>query len=234
MFGHHNLVERLKTVSHFKDMPEAVIEDIVSSGQILNFPVNSVLFREDEPAAGLYVLLRGQVNLCKIGIRGQVTIINIIKPVIMFNEVTVIDGDSNPVTSIAAKDCTTWRVSYERFQLLLQRHSVVGTSLLKMLVARNRAMLRLYEDLIDRPVLARTAKALLFLSQNGQQPINRSHCPNSLIAALAATVPEAVSRSIKTLRAQDIIECTRTRIITKNPEELIKWAMIDPIIWTTN
>lgn len=230
VFDLQSLVERLKTVPHFKNTPEPVLKDIVFAGQIMNFPAESILFREDEPAAGLYVLFRGQVNLCKVGLGGQISIVSIIKPVIMFNEVTVIDGKPNPVTAIAAKDCTTWQVSYERFQMLMDRYPIVGTGLLRMLAERNRRMLRLYEDLISRPVLARVSKLLLDLSEHGQYPINRYQSTNLLIAALAATVPEAVSRSIKVLKTQGIITCTRSQIRILLPEELVKYAMIEPMV----
>jgi CRP/FNR family transcriptional regulator len=233
VLNHQSLIERLKTVPHFKGVPDPILKDIVFAGQVLSFPAESILYREEETAAGLFVLFRGQVNLCKIGLRGQVSMISIIKPVIMFNEVTVIDGGPNPVTAIAAKDCTTWQVSYDRFQTLMNRYPIVGTGLLRMLAQRNRAMLRLYEDLVNRPVLARVAKLLLDLSQNGQQPINRTHHSNHLIASLVATVPEAVSRSIKILKTHEFIDCNRTEIKILQPAKLVKCAMIEPMILET-
>lgn len=226
----HHLVQRLKTVSHFKNVPESILQDIVFAGQILNFPAESTIYQEDSPAAGLYVLFRGQVNLCKVGLRGQISIISMIKPVVMFNEVTVIDGEPNPVTAIAAQDCTTWQISYERFQSLMSRYPIVGTGLLRIMAQRNRKILRLYEDLINRSVLARVANLILELSQNGQYPLDRSQYTNLLLAALAATVPEAVSRSMKVLKTQGIISCTRTQIKILLPDVLIKCAMVEPLV----
>jgi CRP-like cAMP-binding protein len=230
VFDLQSLIARLGNVSHFKGTPEPVLKDIVFAGQILHFPARSVLYREDEPAAGIYVLFRGQVNLCKIGLSGQESIISIIRPVIMFNEVTVIDGGPNPVTAIAAKDCITWQVSYDRYQMLMQRYSEVGTGLLRIMAERNRKMLKLYEDLISRPVLARVAKLLSDLSQDGQVPINRYQYSNHMMAALVATVPEAVSRSIKTLKTQGVLDCTRAQIKILLPEQLRKCAMIEPMV----
>lgn len=230
VFDLQSLVGRIKTVPHFKNTPESMLRDIVYAGQILNFPAESVLYRESEPAAGLFVLLQGQVNLCKVGLRGLVSIISIIKPVIMFNEVAAIDGDPNPVTAIATKDCTTWQVSYERFQMLMQRYPVVGTGLLRMLAQRNRRMLRLYDDLISRPVLARVAMLLLDLSQYGKQPINRYQYSNHFMAELTATVPEAVSRSMKVLKTHGTVDCTRSEIKVLLPEALIKFAQVEPLV----
>jgi CRP-like cAMP-binding protein len=225
-----NLINRLGNVPHFKGVPESVLRDIVFAGQVLRFPAGSVIYREEEPAAGLYVLFKGQVNLCRLGLNGQIYIITIIKPVIMFNEITVVDGKPNPVTAIAAIDCVAWQVSHERYQMLMNCYPMVGTGLLRVMAERNRMMLRLYEDVITRPVLARVAKLLLDMSHNGQSPINRYQHTNHMIAALAATVPEAVSRSIKSLKTMGYLDCTRAEIKILELKELVNCAMIEPIV----
>jgi len=223
----HSLVGRLGNVSFFKNMPETALKDIVFAGQIRNYPANATLFREGENAAGMHVLFRGQVNLCKIGLQGIEYIVHIIKPVIMFNEITVIDGQPNPVTAVAAADATTWQVSPEPYQMLMHHYPEVGLGLLRSLAERNRLLLARYEDLMSRPVLARTAKLLYSLSQFGQQPINRTDHPNSRIAAMAGTVPEAVSRSIRIMKENGVIECTRKSITILSIAQLICAAQID-------
>jgi len=229
-FDLQSLVARLGNVTFFRNMPVAALKDIVFAGQVLNYPANSTLFREGEAAAGMYVLFRGQVNLCKIGLQGIEYIVHIIKPVIMFNEITVIDGQANPVTAVAATDTTTWQVSPEQYQMLMEHYPVVGLGLLRILAERNRLLLARYEDLMSRPVLARTAKLLYSLSQYGQQPINRTDHPNSRIAAMAGTVPEAVSRAIRILKENGVIECTRKLITILSIDQLICAAQIDTSI----
>lgn len=225
-----SLVARLGNVSFFKNMPVAALKDIVYAGQIRNYPAKSTLFREGEAAAGMHVLFRGQVNLCKIGLQGIEYIVHIIKPVIMFNEITVIDGLSNPVTAVAAEDVTTWQVSPEQYQILMDRYPEVGLGLLRILAERNRILLARYEDLMSRPVLARTAKLLYALSEYGRQPINRYDHPNQRIAAMAGTVPEAVSRAIKILKENGVIDCTRKLITILSVDQLICAAQIDTSI----
>jgi CRP-like cAMP-binding protein len=114
--------------------------------------------------------------------------------------------------------------------MLMQHYPAVGTGLLNILAARNRKMLTLYEDLMSRPVLARVAKMLLDLSKNGQESINRYRHSNQQIAALTATVPEAVSRSIRTLKSKGFIECTRSQIKIISPQDLMDLALIEPIL----
>ena len=231
MINLENLIERIGTVPHFKGLPKAALKEIVFAGQVLKYPAKSTIFAEGTPAAGMYVIFKGQVHLYKLGSQGQEAIIAVIRPVVMFNEITVIDGKPNPVTAVAAQDSVTWRVATEDFQILMDRYPQVGTGLLNIMASRNRLLLSRYEDLLSLPVLARTAKVLLDLSQCGQLTINRHKFPNQKMAALAATVPEAVSRSIKEFREMNILDSTRTQIDIHSPERLADLAHIEPMIF---
>ena len=109
----------------------------------------------------------------------------------------------------------------------------MGTGLLRVLAARNRLLFNRYEDLLSLPVIARVAKVLLDLSLAGERPVNRIRYTNQQIAGLAATVPEAVSRSIKSLREMDMIASTRTRITILAPEKLTDMAFVQPLDFTS-
>jgi len=225
-----SLVGRIGNVPFFKSLPPAALKDIVYAGQVRNFPASTTLFREGDEAAGMHVLFRGQIHLCKVGLQGIETIVHIVNPVIMFNETTVIDGLANPVTAVACIDSTTWQVSPEEYQRLMERYPEVGLGLLRIMAARNRVLLARYEDLMSRPVLARTAKLLYSLSQGGRQSINRHDHSNQRIAAMAGTVPEAVSRSIKVLKENEVIECSRSLITILSIEQLTCFAQLDPSV----
>ena len=88
----NQLVDQLKRVEHFKHISPIDLMAIVTSGQVKIYESGTTLFFEGDPCAGMYVLLKGKVDLCKTGPEGQVTILNSIRPVIMFNEVPVLDG----------------------------------------------------------------------------------------------------------------------------------------------
>ncbi|MFL7893160.1 MAG: Crp/Fnr family transcriptional regulator [Anaerolineales bacterium] len=109
-------------------MPPKAIYDIVSAGQIQFHKTDSGIFHEGWECAGLYVLLAGRVHLCKTSFQGQALIISVIDPVIMFNEMAAMDGNSNPITAVSDYKCITWWISHERFQSLIEQHSVLGLS----------------------------------------------------------------------------------------------------------
>jgi len=227
MFDSPSLVTRLAKVRHFRVLPPSAIHEIVSAGRVQSHPTDSIIFHEGWECAGLFVLFRGRVHLCKTCFQGQEAIMSVIEPVIMFNEVSVLDGKENPFTAIAFKNSITWRISHERFQSLMKKYPILGISLLNILARRNRGLISKYEDLIARPVKARTAKIILDLSSYGTHPVDRITHSNQFMAASISTVPEAISRSIKSMRETGVIECTRTLIIVNCPEKLAEFAQVD-------
>jgi len=223
-----SLIARLGGVSHFHHLSETDRTRIVSAGQIHFYPAGSMIFEEGGDCAGLFVLFKGYVNLCKLGLQGQETIISVIKPVIMFNEVAVLDGGPNPLSARAVEDCATWRLSHEAFLSLAKNYPEVGTGLLRILASRFRAILNQYEDLLSRPVCARTAKIILDLSRHGSVPVDRRHHSNQELAAMAATGPEVFSRALKRLREAGVIDCTRAEIRVRKPDNLAEIALLPP------
>ena len=227
-----NLAQRLGNVSHFMKLPLADRLSIILAGQMRLFSADAVIFSEEEPCAGMFVLLKGHVHICKLGPQGQQNIIADIDPVIMFNEVALVDGGSNPYTAIATQNCFAWHISRQAYQKLLQRYAKdqymqVALGLLEIMASRYRQLLDSYADLSFLTVPVRVAKLIYELSDNGQAPINRSEVSINEMAAHIATVPEAISRSLNFLRCQEIIHTTRTMITVLKPVELAKLAQVE-------
>lgn len=226
MFDQDTLTNRLNRVPHFRNLDTMSLRDIVAAGQVRRIPQGEVIFCEGERCSGLFVLFRGQVHLCKTSPDGQETIVAVVNPTIMFNEVAVLDGGTNPLTAIANRACIVWQVTHERFQVLMQRYPSVGLGLLPVLASRNRLLLERCEDLSFRTVKGRTAKLLLDLSENGVKPIDRREHSNQVLAARAATVAEPISRTIRYLRQSGAIACTRAWINVQDPGRLAELAEI--------
>jgi CRP/FNR family transcriptional regulator, cyclic AMP receptor protein len=215
-----DLITQLQRVEHFKRLPAADVRAIVTAGRVRQFAAGETIFAEGEPCAGMFVLLEGRVHLRKLGPQGQESILAVVEPVIMFNEVSVLDGGPNLATAVAVQACRVWQIGGENFQALLGRYPMVGLGLLRVLAARNRFLVSQYEDLSFRTVQARAAKLLLDLSAGGSQPIDRRKYPNHELAARIATVPEAFSRALHVFRRNGCIVCTRTAITVCCIEDL--------------
>ena len=199
-------------MEHFRPLSVTDIRAIIVAGRVRQFAAGDVIFGESAPCAGMFVLLSGRVHLRKLGPQGQESILAVIEPVIMFNEVAVLDGGPNLATAVAVQECQIWQIGCDAFQALLGRYPLIGLGLLRVLARRNRTLVSQYEDLSFRTVQARAAKLLLDLSNRGQQPVDRRRYPNHELAARIATGPEAFSRALNAFRRTGCITSTRTTI----------------------
>jgi CRP-like cAMP-binding protein len=219
-----DLIAQLQRVEHFKRLPEADVRAIVTAGRVRRFAAGEIVFLEGAPCTGMFVLLAGRVQLRKLGPQGQESILAVVEPVIMFNEVAVLDGGPNLATAVAAQESSVWQIGCEGFQALLGRYPMIGLGLLRVLAKRNRALVAQYEDLSFRTVQARAAKLLLDLSDHGAQPIDRRKHPNHELAARIATVPEAFSRALNAFKRSGCITSTRAAITAHCIEDLAALA----------
>jgi len=175
----------------------------------------------------MFVLLHGQVQLCKISLQGQISILSVINPIIMFNEVSALDGGLNPVTAIASQDSIIWQISSEKLQDLIIQYPRIGLGLLRVLSSRNRKLISLFQDLSFRPLLSRTAKLLLEISEQGKLKINRKDNPNYHLASRLSTVPEAFSRCLKIFRQKNLITSDTHKIEILDVNHLRQIGMVD-------
>ncbi|HMA08775.1 MAG TPA: Crp/Fnr family transcriptional regulator, partial [Ramlibacter sp.] len=157
----HQLAAQMQRVLHFRNMSPLDLLHVASAGQIRRFRKGETILGEGDACDGMHVLLRGNVQLRKAGPQGQTGILAVIRPVIMFNEVALLDGGPNPCSAHASADSTTWQIGPQAFQGLLERYPQLGLSLLSVLARRNRQMIARYEDVSFRPVMARVSKLLL-------------------------------------------------------------------------
>ncbi len=222
------LAQRLGNAPHFAGIPKAGLERIILSGRIRSYAKGETIFVEGEPGGGLRVLLEGQVQLCKLSPQGQIAILSIVEPVTMFSEVPALDSGACPDTAIALYDCRVWFLGPAELEELVLAHPRIGLGLLRVLAARNRRLMAQYEDLSFRSVLARSAKLLLELSDDGSQDIDRARHPNTMLAARIATVPEALCRSLRVFKQNGEISADNASIRVIRPGCLREIAQLGP------
>lgn len=222
------LVARLAGVEHFRRLSPEQVQAVIALGSIHAFPRDAVIFVENDPGTGLYVLLSGQVHLTKLSADGQIAILAVFDPVIMFNEVSALDRGPAPATAIASEDTVVWRLDPEHLEQMIINYPGIGLGLLRVLASRNRKLVGHFEDLSFRTVLSRAAKLLLELSKNGTKTIDRRKFPNHQMAARIATIPEAFSRSLKVFKTNGDIDCNFHAIQLLKPEHIAMIAQLGP------
>lgn len=216
----------LQQVDQFRQLSLPELKSLLASGKIEQHPPETVLFHEDHPAAGLFLLVSGQVQLQKISMDGKISTLAVITPITLFNEVSALDGGINPATAVTSTASVVWRILPEQLQAAVLQHPPLGLWILHEMAKRNRHLVARFQDLSSRSVLARCAKLLYELSQQGQAPIDRRKNPNHQMASQIATVPEAFSRALRKLKEQGIIQVTEPVIRVVDVVKLAEIAQL--------
>lgn len=144
-----DLANRLGNVSHFMKLPLADRLSIILAGHMHRYPPDTVIFLEQEPCAGMFVLFKGHVHISTLGPHGKQNIIADINPVIMFNEVALLDGGPNPYTATTTQSCIAWQITRSAYLKLLKLHAQdlytqVSLGLLDIMASRYRQLLGNY------------------------------------------------------------------------------------------
>ena len=78
----------------------AEVLEILSNAAIPSrYEAGSIIFLQDEPARGLFVVGRGVVKISRVSRDGREQIMQLMGPGDTFNEVSVLDGGPNPATA---------------------------------------------------------------------------------------------------------------------------------------
>ncbi len=214
----------LRRVPYFRHLESAALEALARSAQRLEFKAGTVIFTQDEPSAGLFIVEQGEVKACHISCQGREQILHVICCGDTFNDVAAFDGGPNPVTAIARTDVVLWCISRSDLQRIAAAHPELAWALVESIAKRTRHLVRLVQDLTMRSVRGRLA-CLLLAQIHGQpgETIPRLMTQEEMAGRLG-TVREMVGRALRDMAADGILRFDRHRIVILDPERLVKEA----------
>jgi CRP/FNR family transcriptional regulator len=211
-------LELLKSSPYFTGLGSGEFEAIGRLVFEKSYDHGALIVLEDETAGALYFVASGAVKVFKTSADGKEQTLAIIRPQEAFNEVPIFDGDVNPASAQAMTPVTLYGIRKNDMENILRNHPSIAINVIKVMAGRLRHLVALVEDLSFRHVIGRVARILLEYTTDGASPGPR--LTQRDMAAMAGTAREVVSRSLKNLEKDGIIEIDRHRIIIKDREAL--------------
>jgi CRP/FNR family transcriptional regulator len=206
-------VELLRQIPWLQNLNDDILADLASASSARAYRENEVVFVEGEPVAGLFLVERGRIKICRFSKEGREYILLIQGAGDTFNDVAALDGGPNPATAIAFSDAVLRRISREELHRIAIRHPDLAWAMLESIASRTRHLVAVVQDLAMRNVRGRLAHLLLAQAEAA----NRGDLPVSLtqeeMASQLGTVREVVGRSLRMLVAEGIVEIDRNRIV---------------------
>lgn len=223
--SHDELLETLKSISFLQGLEISILEEVAQSALWRVYRPGAPVFWEGEQAAGLYYLRSGWLKVVKSSIDGREQVLRFLGPGETFNEVGVLADRPNPATAIALEEATLWLIERAALRRLLLAHPDVALRVLENMADRVAGLVQLVADLSLHSVEVRLARFLLEQAE-GDEVIRRRWNTQSELAARLGTVPDVLSRALRTLSEAGLIVVDRQRIQILDPAALGQRAQL--------
>jgi CRP/FNR family transcriptional regulator len=221
----HETGKILATVPYFATLDTAMLDTIAQATTQQNYDSGQVVFLEGETCAGLYIVQEGWLKAVKLSLTGREQVLRFLGPGDTFSEISVLAvAPNNPATVIALEPSSVLIVSREMMLQLLDEHAGLARIIIQNLAGRVMHLVSLIEDLSLRSVEARLARVLL---ENASEGVlhRRRWATQSEMAARLGTVPDVLSRVLRGLTEEGIIQIERREIRILDPQKLEMKAM---------
>jgi CRP-like cAMP-binding protein len=206
----------LKKVPLFSMMGEAELQRVLEVARERSYPRNSVILFEDDPGDALYVVAEGQVKVVLIGEDGREVILSVLGQGEFFGEMALIDDEPRSAHVIAMEDSMLVVLRREDFYGILTQNPSMALSLLRELTRRLRRVDEKVGSLVLLDVNGRVARLLLELADEaGGDRITR-RLTHHTIAQMIGSSRETVSRTMRELVDQGLIEVSRRDVVIRD------------------
>ncbi|NOQ94660.1 MAG: cyclic nucleotide-binding domain-containing protein [Methylophaga sp.] len=198
-------------------------DKVVNTSHAKQLPENSVLFEQGTELTDIYLLISGGIKLQRLAPNGDEKVIEIIRPGQTFAEAVLFLGGSRyPVSALTVSPSIVVAINAETYLKLLNTSNTLCKNLLGKLSQRLHWMV----NEVDRLTLHNATFRLVdyLLSHISEEQNDRAGvtlvAPKHVIASRLSIKPETLSRTLKDLSKQGLINLDGTQIELVNVEKL--------------
>jgi CRP-like cAMP-binding protein len=144
------LVRELKTLPLFQELIEDEIRSLVSSSQVIRYTKESpIIFREGDPADGLYIILRGEVEILKFDSTGVEYLLSVLPAGDFMGERTLLaQGKRGAMARVKSDSLVLFLSGDDYLQLMNTAPAVLAKLLLRMLATTSDRLRLLSEHYV--------------------------------------------------------------------------------------
>ncbi|HEX7010086.1 MAG TPA: Crp/Fnr family transcriptional regulator [Phycisphaeraceae bacterium] len=219
----------LQRVALFEGLDGHALEQVHQAAQRRRLSAGAVLFRQEDEAHVLYVVLEGRLRVSELTPEGHEVLLRFIEPGQPVGLMAALEGAVYPVTAQAAQSSRVLCWRREAMERLMDRHPRLARNAMRLMVGRIRELQQRVVELATERVEQRVARAILRLVRQAgkrtsegvllEMPLSRQD-----LAALTGTTLYTVSRLLNRWQEQGLVSIGRRRIVLRRPHELVALA----------
>jgi CRP/FNR family transcriptional regulator len=214
-------IETLRDNDYFSSLNDAILIRLSKYMALRLFEPGEIIFWQDDPCTGLYLLRRGSVKLFKLSPKGRELIVKVFYEGATFNEVPVFDRGVNAINVAALEECEIWVVDADEIRACMREHPEMSQAVILNLCKNLRMLVGTVEELSFCQVTNRLARLIGRLSP---EQLQDQRITQDQLAAHLGTVREVVARSLRDLERSGAIQVERGRIQVTDGMLLQDWA----------
>ena len=219
------LLKRLRAFDFLHGLDETTLKQLADSATWKVYSPDSVIFWEEDVESNLFYLQYGSLKVLKSSPDGREQVLKFIEEGEIFNEVGVLAKRPNPATAVALEESGIWLIPRHALEDIISSHPQTAMQVIENMADKIIELVTLATDLSLKTVEARFAK--LLLEQATDDVVERRRWTNqSELAARLGTVPDVLSRVIRELTRNKLIEADRREIRILDRRGLMERAMI--------
>jgi CRP-like cAMP-binding protein len=219
--------EILRKIPIFSSLSDVEIARLAQVTSLRLCRQDEVVFYEDEEGDFFFVILSGRVKVTLLGIPdrftrgyGREVLLSSLGPGDFFGEMALVDNEPRSATAIATEPTELLCIHRSDFQRVLTNYRGFVQGLLRSLTARLRRANQQLATLVILDGYGRTARAILDLAReqgkrrkDGSLAVKWSG-PKG-VATSAGTTAATVSRMLKDLEKQGMLEVQKSQLIVR-------------------
>jgi len=221
------LIELLKQPLLFSGLSNEDLAELATITVRRKFSKGESLFCEGDVATGFYLLVSGSIKLCRISPDGREKVLHFVKPRETFAEAAFFGDGKYPAEARAMEHGEALYLPREGFMELMSRNPNFTLNLVVSLSLMLRQFARQIEELSFADVTSRLASFLVrranekSSSFGGITYIDLGVKKGELASRLG-TASETISRTLRKLKEEGIIEVQGNRVVILQMEKLQK------------
>ncbi|MCQ3939338.1 MAG: hypothetical protein DPW18_20180 [Chloroflexi bacterium] len=217
------LLKKLQSFDFLRGLDFGMLTKLAESSTWKVYAPNGILFWEGEVESNLFYLQYGLLKVLKSSPDGREQVLRFITEGEIFNEVGVLAKKPNPATAVALEESGVWLIPRHALEEVILAHPRSALQIIENMADKIISLVTLAADLSLKSVEARFIK--LLLDQAEGDSIERRRWTNQTeLAARLGTVPDVLSRVIRELTREGLIEMDKQQIRILDRESLAKRA----------
>lgn len=214
-----SIASLLKTISYFSRLEASVLKELSQAAKPYDVLANETVFAEGELSKGLYIVESGWLKAVKLAASGREQVLRFFSAGETVHEVGLFVETPNPANLIALEPSRLYLLPREVMLSLMDEQPRLLRLVTQALAKRLLHVVSLVEDLSLLPVEARLARFLLMSATEGTFQ-RQKWATQAELSSRLGTVPDVLSRTMKSFADEGLIEVSRQRIEILNKQGL--------------